>query len=229
MARLFRALTNLMLYFCIATAIAQAIGLMWLWSAGYLDRTRLAQAAAVLHGIDLAALSEEVREGEPAGREQPSLDQIAAQRAAKFKQLDLRELAVRQNLNSFHLVKNQLQKDLDKLKSLQQQFEDQLDTLASQSVEEGDNKVRRIFENVEPRQAKLLMLQMIEDNELMEVVRMYAAMAPSRQAEIASEFKNPDETQRLTEILRLVRKGLPQLDLINETQSRLEQADSQTR
>lgn len=229
MVRMFRSLVALLLYVCIATVIAQSIGLAWLWSAGYLEKGRLAQATAVLYGFDLAALSEEVRDLDLAGKEQPSLDQIAAQRAIKLKQIDLRELAVQQNLNSFNLMKNQLQKDLDNLQSLQQQFKNQLLALANETVEEGDSKVRRIFENVEPRQAKQLMLQMIKEDELEEVVRMYAAMAPSRQAEIAAEFKSEEETEELSEILRLVRKGFPQLDLINETQSRLEQPDAQTR
>ena len=229
MARFTRMFTALAVYFCIATVIAQGVVLGVLWSNGYLDSARLAQATAALYGIDLVELSTEVTEQLPGGTEQPSLEQIAEQRALVFKHLDLREQAIRQGRDNLSFVKRQLQKDLNELKNVRQQFKTELDALETQTVEEGDNKVRRIFENVEPKQAKQLMIQMIDDNELEEVVRMYAAMPPARQAEIAAEFKDDVDTKKLTEILRLVRKGLPQLNLIEETQSRLKQHDLQIR
>ena len=62
---------------------------------------------------------------------------------------------------------------------------------------------------------------MIDKQEMNEVVTILVAMPIAKRAKIVSEFKTPDELQKLDEMLRLIRQGVPEVNLIDKTRSQI--------
>jgi hypothetical protein len=95
-------------------------------------------------------------------------------------------------------------------------FETHLAQLSDGAVASGRENVRLIWENVKPKQAKEQILQMVAAGEQEEVVAILSAMPIAKRAKIVSEFKTEEETKQFDELLRLIRKGLPETGVIDE-------------
>ena len=75
--------------------------------------------------------------------------------------------------------------------------------------------VRSILRKIDSR--------MIEANEMDDVVSIMGAMPIARRAKIITEFKSPEEVEKLGDVLRLIREGVPQVDLIEKTKDQIKQ------
>ncbi len=80
-----------------------------------------------------------------------------------------------------------------------------------------------IWENIKPKQAKEQILKMLDNQEMNEVVTILSGMPIGKRAKIVGEFKTPEETEKLDEILRLIRCGVPEVNLIDKTLSQVKQ------
>jgi hypothetical protein len=64
---------------------------------------------------------------------------------------------------------------------------------------------------------------MLDNDELDEVVALIAAMPDTKSGKIMAEFKLPEENEQLYQILKRIREGSPESDLVVETQRKLGQ------
>ncbi len=69
------------------------------------------------------------------------------------------------------------------------------------------------------------MLQMIAAGEQADVVAILSAMPIAKRAKIIGEFKTDDESKKLEEVLRLIREGVPEVKVINQTQQQFKQLE----
>ena len=76
LARLFAAL---LVYFAIGTTLSLMLGLVWLGTSGGLERDKLMQMAAIVRGVDLTAIREEV----DAQREKINATQVSIEDVAR--------------------------------------------------------------------------------------------------------------------------------------------------
>ena len=53
-------------------------------------------------------------------------------------------------------------------------------------------------------------MAMLAKNEIQDVVALLAPMTDGKRAKIIGEFKTPEETQKIDEVLRLIRRGEPE-------------------
>jgi hypothetical protein len=80
-----------------------------------------------------------------------------------------------------------------------------------------------------PKQAKDQILKMLDepstvaDDPMQDVVTVLKSMADDKRKKLLGEFKTPEEADRLAEILREVRLGLPDSDVIRDTRNQLQQ------
>ncbi len=77
------------------------------------------------------------------------------------------------------------------------------------AVANGREDVRRTLEAIKPKQAKVLLAQMLDQKELDEVVALLDGMTENKRAKIIAEFKTPAEVEQLGEVLRRIRQGAP--------------------
>jgi hypothetical protein len=224
-----RRLANLavaaLLYFSLATLIAEGIMAGYVWSKWHLDREKLARLVAVARGIELG--EPQAPAGPPPEEpapEQVSYEQVMEARAAKDKNLQLREQALASALAKLQSEQEKLAEGEKRYKLDRTDFETKLAAAAQNAKGAGQEDVRRILQTVKPKQAKEFLLGMLENKEQDEVVILLSGMTDSKRAKIMAEFKTSDETKKIEDVLRLIRKGIPEAPLAQQTLERLRPA-----
>lgn len=219
MAGLLQKLIALFGYFCVATIVAQASAVAYLRATGRLGNDRIARVSDALRGTDPKP-KEVDKKSDPENswlKEEPSLDERALANDLSTRNLELREQGVKSALDRVLYEKNALTQEKDRYELLKRTFEEQLAALREGALSSGRESVRMIWENIKPKQAKEQMLKMLEEHELNEVVTILTAMPIAKRAKIVSEFKSADEADKLDEILQQILEGVPEVDLIDET------------
>ncbi|MGQ9575379.1 MAG: hypothetical protein ACUVUC_08675 [Thermoguttaceae bacterium] len=202
---------GMVLYFALATLIAEGIMAGYLYSAGRLDPEALGRIVAILSGVAPAQTAPSGDASEPqAPAEHPSYEQILEARALKDKNLQLRELALANALAQLKIDQRRLAEDEKRYRQQQADHEARLAAAAQSAKAAGRQEVRRILETVRPKQAKEIVAGMLEAREEDEVVLLLSGMNESKRAKILGEFKTPEEINKVEAILRRIRLGVPE-------------------
>lgn len=207
MIRMAEALAALAVYFLAALALGTIIVCVHVWLAWKVTPQRVTQALDVIRGRSLpTAVNTSLPEAaEPA--EEPSYDAILQRRALAYRDLELKSLAL-QNLQDQLRVAEARSDEKEKLLAKREQaFQEKVQALEDESVTAGRETVRRTLESIKPAQAKLLLLDMLNKGEERQVVTLLAEMNDSKRGKIIAEFRTPEETDRIAEVLRLLREG----------------------
>jgi hypothetical protein len=213
-------------YTCIGTVISQIIIFLYLSSAWNIDHQRVEKILAAAQGIEPISpkeIKEEVKKPEVKAPEEPSYDQIVEARARKYRNLEIREQELRDNLAQVQHEQNQLTDEKKRYKKLRDGFDSQLLAVNESATSAGNDEVRRTLESIKPKQAKALLLDMLGDNEIDNVVTLLSAMPDGKRAKIIGEFKTSDEMNKLSEVLRRIREGVPTAETADKTRKQLDQ------
>ena len=225
--RLLGGLLAVFVYFCIGTIIAEAIIVGYVASKWHMDRERFLHMIAAAQGIDLtppkpAAVQEPKKELPP---EQVSFDQIVDARAIKVRDLELREQALKNGADQLRFEQNRLADDRLAFQRTKTAFEGSLTAIQKQATDGGWDDTRRVLLAAKPKQAKELIVQMLDKRELDAVVALLSPMPDNRRAKIIAEFKTPDELKRIDEILRQIRRGEPLTAMTANTRQQLDRTN----
>ncbi len=209
--RLLGGAVTVVVYVLAATLLSEAVILGYLWSTWRLDRQKLTRIVAIAQEQP-APSPPQPTQPEPGQTppEEPSFEQILQRRAEKVRDLELRESGLRHLLEEIKAQQRKLTQEQEALAAQTQAFEAQVAALADSSRAAGRDIVRRTLENLKPVQAKLLLLDMLARQETADVVLLLTEMSESKRAKIIGEFKTPEEQDKITEVLRLIRQGQPQ-------------------
>ena len=222
--RLLGAVWTMLVYACMGTVISQAIILAYLTSAWKIDGQRWLNLVAAAQGIQPAPPEEAEKKGaQEKTAEQPSLDQILDARAMKYRNLELREQELRSGLSQLQLDEKKLAAEKKSYKQVRDEFDTRLASMHEGSAASGKEAVRSTLENLKPKQAKALILEMIDNREIDDAVTLLSSMADAKRAKIFGEFKTDDEMDKLSEVLRRIRVGLPTASVPENTHKQLEQ------
>jgi flagellar motility protein MotE (MotC chaperone) len=222
--RFIGGLWTMLVYACVGTIISQVIILFYLISTWKIDNQRWMHVVAAAQGIKSALSPETPAKGaEEKVAEQASYDQILEARALKYRNLELREQDLRGSLSQVQFEQTKLADDKKNYKQLRDAFDTQLVSVREGSVASGKDEVRRTLENIKPKQAKALIL---ENKEIDEVVTLLTPMPDAKRAKIFGEFKTTDELGKLSEVLRRIRVGSPSANVSENTRKQLEQMKS---
>jgi hypothetical protein len=219
--RLLRMLVGTMLYFCAATVVAESVVAAYLVVSLHIDRRRLAQMVAVARGVDLSIVKESRPKEPESPAEQASYEQILEARAIKTRNLEIREQALKSALDQLRGEQGRLAEDKDSFQKLKSAFEENLAAIKKQTLDAGWDQNRNTLLSLKPKQAKELILQMLQKDEHEEVVALMGPMPETRLAKIIGEFKTPEETKQIDEVLRRIRHGEPINDATEKVQQQL--------
>ncbi|HEX4144395.1 MAG TPA: hypothetical protein VHY91_12875 [Pirellulales bacterium] len=220
--KLWKMLSGVGVYVCVATLIAQVVAVSYLCASGKLDNRRVDQILMAARGeIQPLAQPREITPQTDADQEQPSYEDREQMRQLQSRQIEMREQALKSGLERIRFEQHNLTRDKERYNALQGAFDQRLEALRSKALSAGREHVRTIWENIKPKQAKEQILEMIDKQEMNEVVTILVAMPIAKQKKIISEFKTPDELQKLDEMLRLIRQGVPEVNLIDKTRSQI--------
>jgi hypothetical protein len=222
--KLWRGTSWLLVQVCVATIIAQAILMAYCGRAWQLNRVKLIQMLAIAQGVDLAALREQAGGSqELPPQEQASYNQVLETRAVKSRNLELREQALRSGLQQVQSEQDKFAEAKRQFLATQEKFGRELAALEKGAAATGREDARRTLEAMKPKQAKELLVQMLERKEMDEAVVLLAGMTESRRAKIAAEFKSPNEVEQLGELLRRIRQGTPLAGMAESTEKQMGQ------
>jgi hypothetical protein len=212
----FSKITAGVVYFAIATLLAQvalvAIGV----SQGALTKAKLNRIRDILHSPDESATASGSSELEV---EMPSYEEILAARAVEFRTLEMREEIVRQNVNLINRERLELTSKRDEFDRAQQAFEQKLSEMESEALLAGEENVRETIATMKPQQAKQQIMLMLERGEMEKVVALLAAMPTTKRAKVVAEFQTADDAARLNEILERMGEGEPLAQIVDQARA----------
>ncbi len=222
MRRLFAMLAQLLTWFAVATLLAQILLLGFAVRNWDLNRDRLIQILALAQGVDLFAMRESALvKAEDVAVEQVSFDEIRATRALEYRNLERREQALANGLAQLRTEQQNLAEDRRRFKAARDALETQLYEMREGALAEGVDEVRRILEAVKPEQAKIQLMEMLNNDELDTVVVLLAGMPDQKRSKIIGEFETAPEQTLIAEVLNRILEGVPDAELAVETQEGL--------
>lgn len=229
MKNLLKLVTGAVVYLCVGTVLAQAVGGTFVFARVGLNRDKLYRMLAVLQNVDLESLRAK-REAakQPEHSEQVSPDDIVRARLLKDLHLDLRETALDKALAELRTLEGRVKTERERYDELKQGFKEQLDAIEKGASDTALQEVQRTLEVIAPKQAKEQILKMLDEEQedaaeraMRDVVTILKAMPLERRKKIIAEFKSAEEAEKLAEILREIRLGEPEISLIRGTQERV--------
>ena len=129
-------------------------------------------------------------------------------------------------------IETQLKTESNRLDSWKQSFDKRLADLQTAATEAALLEVQRTLEAIQPKQAKEQIMKMLAepktaaDDPMEDVVRILKAMPLDKRKKILAEFKTPEEIEKLSEILRVIRLGGSDTDLLRDTRGQLQQQNA---
>ena len=228
MKRILSWLGSLFVAFALGTTISLIVLVAMLWWKGALTDDRLLGMIAALQGIQPLRPTA-ADETNSVSAEQPSLDQIMQSRLRASLDLDLRESAIDKSLGDLRTVESQIKTERERLDLWKLDFDQRLAKLETAATDAALLEVQRALEVMSPKQAKDQILKMLdepgaaEDDPMQDVVTVLKSMADDKRKKLLGEFKTPEEAEKLAEILREIRLGLPDSEIIRDTRNQLQQ------
>ncbi len=205
--------------FCVATILAQCIVLGLSAYRGNLNGDTILQGFALLNGIDITGkrLEDAIRNGREAPI--PSYEDVTKERAQKSLNLDMRERSIKLAKDQLEAKHRELQLEITNFDNRKDAFYSKLDEL-NKGIEDSSLKdVRRTLESLPPEQSKDQLLKLIKDGQMTDVVAIVKGMPADKSKKILGEFLETEESEKLHEILRELRKGEPTKSLIDQARN----------
>jgi hypothetical protein len=221
MKNILNLLWMLVICVCVGTVLTQMLLAAVLLPKLKLNRERISQIAAIAQGADAPAKESAKAPAQPEG-EQASYQEIGEARAVKYRNLELREQQLRNNLVQVQSEENKLADDVKRFKQLSEGFNSQLAEVRQSSTSEGMDNVLRTLVSIKPKQAKELLLEMLDKKEIDAVVTFMKQMQDKKRANIIGEFKTDEEKEKISEVLRRLREGMPETKAVDKAQEKLQ-------
>lgn len=210
----------------VGTFVSVVIVLGMLWWKGALADERIYAMLAALQGIQSGPPPEKPIDPDA---EQPSFNQVLEARLVAGLDLDLRENAIDKSLGELRTLESQLRTESKRLDDWKTSFDKRLADLQTAATDASLLELQRTLEAIAPKQAKEQLLKMLAepatntDDPMEDIVRILKAMPLDKRRKILAEFKTPEEVEQLHEVLRVVRLGGSDTELLQETRSKLQQ------
>lgn len=221
MKQLLPTLWTFVLYFCLATLLAQMGIFVYFWFFGGLDAARLARMVAAAQGVETAEAPTEVVTRKTDSTEQVSFERILQERTAQSRSLQLREDALNNALEQLRAREDALEKRVQQEQQARDAFEKQLANIQEEAVSAGMENVRETLTKIDAGQAKDILMGMYNNKEMRPIVMLMADMDNAKRARIIGEFQTPEELEALQIILEQLREGAPEGPLAGATKEQL--------
>ena len=228
--KIVRLLGALAVAFCIGTTISLVVVGVMLWTKGALSGNRLMAIVAALNGIETGREAAPAADAEKPNGEQVSFDEVMKRRLLASLDLDLRESAVDKSLGDLRNLESQIKSENLRLDQWKVSFDKRLQELETKAADTALLEIQQTLEVMKPSQAKDQIVRVLEepplndtDQPLHDVVTILKTMPLDKRKKILSEFKTPKEIETLAVILREIRLGMPDAELIRDTRSQLQE------
>ena len=223
--KIVRALLTGLIYFCVATIICQVIGGAMLFGKGFINQEKMVNVLAAIYGLDVAEMKAKIDEANRDDADiQIAYDRVLQNRVLASLDIDLRESAIEKSMGELRNLQNDVVVQRQRHEQVRQTFEVRLKELESNAANLATQKVLQTMEQMHPKQAKDQLMRIVEEGEITDAVAIINAMKPDKLKKIIQEFKSGEEGAKLYNILREIRSGRGQMELLERTRSQLDNA-----
>ncbi len=213
-----RMIGQFIAYVCVATVLAQAIGLGYVWSRGKINGDKLFRMVAVAHDVDLTPSDSDQQSVDPASDdEESSYEQKERLKAIVSKNLETKRQALQKGVENLAFDRHTVQDNWDHYERIKADFEQKWGQLRGSTKQAGLTNVRLIWEKMNRGQAKDNIMMMVERGQIKDVVVLLSGMPNDKRSKIIKDFSTEDEQDVLNEIVELIRRGDPETTLIEGT------------
>jgi hypothetical protein len=204
------SLLGVMFVYCsVATTVAQGVGIASLWVSGALTQGKVKKYAAVVYGFDLTELDfgdtnptdaepEEVMNGEELLESRVNANAMVAER----------RLAIKKGADDIRGLAQRLSTKRERYEIVKQGFNDLLAKLEQEAHTSALQEVQRTLEVLKPKQAKDLLMDMLQDDEIAtdddvlgDVLAIIRGMPQDKLKKVFGEFKSDEERSELHRVL----------------------------
>ena len=222
MKKLIGWISSMIVYFCVATVIAQAVGIGMLWYKGYFAEDRVFAVLAAAHGVDMLALRDRIEAEQKDDQEEgPSYESALDQHLRTSLDLDVREMAIEKGLRDLASLDTAVRIKHERFATIKAKYDAKLVEIANEAKDAALQNLQTTFEAMTPEQAKDQMLRMFRDGATNDVVQLMLNLPTDRQKKILAQFSNDAEAQELYEILKRIRLGEPTVSTIDQARAEL--------
>lgn len=215
--------------FCIATLLAQTGLVAVLWQRGSLTRQTAQDLLATAHDIPVRDIYERlVAQNQPVKKEMVSFAEVQEARMLASLDLDLREFSADKGSLDLRELAVLLNQEKGRYTVVKEQFDQKWAELQQGSSDTALRDLQRQIESLQPKAAKDQLLRILDSPEipretaLNQVVAIFKNLAIDKRRKIIAEFKE-DDALRLQEILKQIRLGMPEIDVLRETRVKLQE------
>ncbi|MCA9270378.1 MAG: hypothetical protein KDA41_17975 [Planctomycetales bacterium] len=239
MTRVIKLFWDGLVYGSVTTVLMLAIFAAIAWYRFDLNKEKSFRLFAVLYNVDVAAM--EARNLSAAARgadERASYDDVLKERAMATLDQDLRDQAINKGLADLRLLQRDLMEERRRYDLLKTSFDTELQRLRSTATNNAIIELQQTLESIKSSQAKDHIVRMLpsdfrngrftelsdEDRAaVIDVVTILKAMPLDKRKKLLGEFQTDEESQILAELLKLIRLGVPEAKLIDDTRGQLQE------
>ena len=214
-----RMIGKLLVWFCVATVLAQFVILGMAFVKGNLKSDHIAQTIALLNGIDITGQRLHNVWAKAKEVPVPTREEVVEARAAMAKELDDRAMALQRERTLLDEMRKQLEMEKKLFDDRRVAFDTKLDELSKGLQNTSLGEVQRTLEALPPEQSKDQFLRMWTNNQKKEVVSILKGMPIDKRKKVMSEFEGEDERLILNEMLEMFLDGEPTASLIESGRS----------
>lgn len=233
--KIVRMLGTGLLYFCVATVLAQFVVVAMLWWKGAFSDDRVVAMFAALHGIhpEKPGETKTAAAGSEHSHEQPSLEEISKKRLLASLDLSLRETTIDKSLIDLRTLEQQIATDMQRLKLWQEGMDKRIALAENNVLNSSLTELQQTLMAISPKQAKEQILKILDPKSgsdtrsMSDVVRMLKAMPLDKRKKIFGEFKTSQESEKLAEIFYEIRTSPVEMELLRDSRTQLEQKGTQ--
>ena len=226
-------------YGSVATVLALLLLLAYTWSQYGIDSDKAFNVLTAVYEVDVAEMqAREIIAQERAEHEDVAYEQVLHERTMLSLDHDLREQAINKGLADFRLLQRDLMEERRRYDLLKNAFDAELRKLGLVAKDNAIVELQLTLETIKPAQAKDHIVRMLpqgfvntdftelEDDDrkaVIHVVTILKQMPLDKRKKILAEFKSEEDAEILAELLRLIRLGVPEVKLIDDTRQDLQQ------
>jgi hypothetical protein len=215
--------------FSVATVLAEAGLLAVLRQRGSVNADTAQKLLTVAYDIPVRAIYEELAaKAQPVKKEMVSFAEVQEARMLTSLDLDLRQMSSDKGLMDMRELAVLLDQEKGRYTVVKNWFDKEWDNLQKGASDSALRDLQHQIESLQPKAAKDQLLRILDSPDvpaeiaLNQVVTIFKNLAIDKRKKIVDEFKDTD-SQRLQDILRQIRLGMPELDVLRGTRMKLQE------
>ena len=209
-------LTRFFAAFCVATVIAQMLIFCLMLAKGNLHSGTLTQALALINGIDVTGDQVEKAFQQAQDSPMPTHEEVLQQRAKMSLELQNQNDSIQREKDMVNKLLAELASKTSEFDRRRQDFYSKVDDLEKKLVKESLKEVQRTIEELVPDQAKEQLVRMLQAERMDDVIAIVKVLDPAKRKKILNEFAEPEETDKLHDVLMRMLAGEPTASLIKD-------------